>query len=81
MTRKALILAASLLAIGFTAGRSTSAQSTPTSVRGDFLLLTQPLILTGPDVGFQVVRMDGQIPVGQVVVRIDGVWVAADTSR
>jgi hypothetical protein len=82
MTRRVLILVAALLAIGFVAGRQTSAQvSEDASRRGDVLTLTQPSILAGPDVGFRVVRMDGQIPVGHLVVRINGVWVAADTSR
>ena len=82
MTRRVLLLVASLLAIGFVAGRSTSAQiSQDPSTRRGILTLAQPTILTGSDVGFQVVRMDGQIPVGHIVVRINGVWVAADTSR
>jgi hypothetical protein len=44
-------------------------------------LLAQPFVVAGPDVGFRVVRWDGQIPVGQVVVRINGAWVAAETPR
>ena len=48
---------------------------------GDTLSLTQPVILAGPDVGFRLIRMDGSIPVGQIVVRINGSWVAAETTR
>ncbi len=82
MTRRALTLAASLLAIAFMEGDSTSAQVVQDpSLRGDALTLTQPLVLAGPDVGFRVVRMDGQIPVGQIVVKINGAWVAAETSQ
>jgi hypothetical protein len=82
MTRRVLILVAALLAIGFVAGRQTSAQvSEDASRRGDVLTLRQPFVLAGPDVGFRVIRMDGQIPVGQVVVKIDGAWVAAETSK
>ena len=82
MTRRVLILVALLLAIGFTGRNDTSAQvAQEPSVRGDMLTLTQPLVLSGPDVGFRVVRMDGRTPVGQVVVRINGAWVAADTAR
>ena len=83
MTRRVLILTASLLAITFMEGGSTSAQvGQDRSFRGDDMLtLTQPVVLTGPDVGFRLIRMNGQIPVGQIVVRINGVWVAVDTSR
>jgi hypothetical protein len=82
MTRRALVLAAALLAIAFIEGDSTSAQVSPVpSLRGDALTLAQPFVLAGPDVGFRVVRMDGQIPVGQIVVRLNGAWVAADTSK
>jgi hypothetical protein len=82
MTSRILILAASLLAITFIEGDRTSAQvSRDTSSRDDMLTLAQPTVLAGPDVGFRVVRMDGQIPVGQIVVRINGVWVAAETRK
>lgn len=82
MTRRVLILAASLLAITFMEGGSTSAQvGQDRSFRGDVLTLTQPVVLAGPDVGFRLVRMNGEIPVGQIVVRINGAWVAVDTSK
>ncbi len=82
MTRRVLVVAATLLAITFMKTDSTSAQvGQNPSVRGDLLTLTQPFVLAGPDVGFRVVRMDGQIPIGQIVVRINGAWVAAETSR
>jgi hypothetical protein len=82
MTRRVLILVAALLAIGFVAGRPTSAQvSQNPSMRADVLTLTQPFVLAGPDVGFRVLRMDGQIPFGQVVVKINGAWVTAETSK
>jgi len=82
MTRRALVLAASLIAIAFMKADSTSAQARQDpSLRGDALTLAQPFVLAGPDVGFRVVRMDRQIPVGQIVVRINGAWVAAETSK
>lgn len=83
MTRRVLILAASLLAITFTEGGSMSAQvgQEPRFLGGDMLTLAQPVVLAGPDVGFRVLRMNGQLPVGQIVVRINGAWVAADTSK
>ena len=83
MIRRALILAASLLVITVVKTDKSSAQGTQDpSLRGDALLtLTQPIVLAGPDVGFRIVRMDGQIPVGQIVVRINGVWVAAEARK
>jgi hypothetical protein len=83
MTHRVLILAASLLAITVMEGGTTSAQigQDPSFRGGDMLTLAQPVVLAGPDVGFRVLRMNGQIPVGQIVVRINGAWVAADTSK
>ena len=82
MIRRIWILTAFLLAISIIEGDGTSAQvrQDPSS-RGDMLTLTQPLVLAGPDVGFRVIRMNGQIPVGQLVVRINGVWMTAETSK
>jgi hypothetical protein len=51
------------------------------SFPGDPLTLSQPLLLAGQDVGFRVIRMEGAIPVGQLVVRINGTWVPAETSK
>lgn len=81
MTRRVLILAASLLAITFMEGGSMSAQVGQEPRFGGDMTLTQPVVLAGPDVGFRVLRMNGHIPVGQIVVRINGAWVAADTSK
>ena len=38
----------------------------------------EPRILSGPDLGFRVVGMRGNTPVGDVVIRVDGQWIAAD---
>ena len=81
MTRRVLILVALFLAIGLTGRNDTSAQVAQEPSIHDALTLTQPVVLSGPDVGFRVVRMAGGIPVGQIVVRINGAWVAADTAR
>jgi hypothetical protein len=81
MTRRVLILVALLLAIGFIAGHGALAHVAQQPAVGDPLTLTQPLVLSGPDVGFRVVRMDGAIPVGQIVVRINGVWMAAEAGK
>lgn len=42
--------------------------------------LQLPTILSGNDVGFRVDRTQDGIPVGTLVVRIDGVWVAPESS-
>jgi hypothetical protein len=41
----------------------------------DAFTLESPTILTGADVGFRLVRVRDGVPVGRVVVRIDGRWV------
>jgi hypothetical protein len=82
MTHRSLILAASLFATTFIEADKTSAQvAQDPSLRGDPLTLAQPFVLAGPDVGFRVVRMERQIPVGQIVVRINGSWVAAEITK
>ena len=35
-----------------------------------------PTILSGPDIGFRVQSRNGETPVGTLVVRVDGKWVA-----
>jgi hypothetical protein len=41
----------------------------------DALVLESPTILTGPDVGFRLERVRDGVPVGHVVVKVDGRWV------
>lgn len=81
MTRRAVVLAASFLAITLIHSDRTSAQVSrdPSGLPSDFLTLAQPVILAGPDVGFRIVRMEAGIPTGQLVVKINGVWVTATT--
>jgi hypothetical protein len=38
-------------------------------------LTTEPTVVFGNDVGFRVERTQDGIPVGKVVIRIDGRWV------
>ena len=33
-----------------------------------------PVVLAGPDVGFRMVAVKGDTPVGQLVVRVNGEW-------
>lgn len=39
--------------------------------------LTDPVVVSGPDLGFRIEWMNGRTPTGQLVVRIDGRWVNA----
>ena len=41
-------------------------------VHAQFLTLVQPTVVVGPDVGFRIERVDRGIPVGRLVVKIDG---------
>jgi hypothetical protein len=41
----------------------------------DAFVLEAPTILTGPDVGFRLERVRDGVPVGHVVVKVDGRWV------
>jgi hypothetical protein len=80
MTRRRLILGA-LVAIAFMQGDSMSAQIIQEpSARGDVMTTAMPMVLSGPDVGFRVFRMERQVPVGEIVVRINGTWVTAQLS-
>ena len=82
MIRRAFVLLAVLVAIAsLETGRVRAQARQILTERGDLHTLPQPLVLAGPDVGFRVLRMDGPIPVGQVVVRINGVWVAAEAVK
>ena len=36
-----------------------------------------PTVLAGPDVGFRVEGVDGEFPIGRLVVRVKGQWVEA----
>ena len=39
-----------------------------------------PVVISGGDIGFQVESRQGGIPVGRLVVRVDGRWVEAQFS-
>jgi hypothetical protein len=38
--------------------------------------VTPPVVLSGGDVGFQITAREGTTPVGSIVVRENGKWVA-----
>ena len=45
------------------------------------LLTEQPTVISGNDVGFRIERTQDGIPVGKVVVRINGRWVDTQYAR
>jgi len=72
----------SLVAAGALASVLTSAQAQPPRTLG----LPTPeitegtVILSGNDIGFRVERTRDGVPIGTLVVRIDGRWVEAGSS-
>ena len=76
--KPALVWMLSLVAVGAIASVLTSAQVQP-QAPGQRPLLTQgTTILSGSDIGFRLERttQDG-VPIGTLVVRVDGRWVEA----
>jgi hypothetical protein len=39
--------------------------------------LTEPTVVSGNDVGFRVEWMNGRVPTGKLVIRLNGQWVEA----
>ena len=39
--------------------------------------LTEPVVVSGNDMGFRVEWMNGKVPTGKIVVRLNGQWVEA----
>ena len=57
-------------------GVLTAAAQAPRAPLGPEAMITEaPKIISGPDVGFRVERTQNGIPLGKIVVRIDGRWV------
>lgn len=64
----AAVWGASLAAVGVAADRE-SAQAQM------FRPLATPKVVAGPDVGFEVKGMYGDVPAGNIVIRVNGAWV------
>lgn len=43
--------------------------------------IAEPVILSGNDLGFRVEWMNGQVPTGQIVIRLKGQWVEAKVGK
>jgi hypothetical protein len=67
----------SLVAVGAIASVLTSAQGR-LPLPGQPPLMTEgTTILSGSDIGFRMERIQDGVPIGTVVVRVDGRWVEA----
>ena len=69
----ALIWVLSLMAVGALTAAAQGQRGRPTNP--DPLTLETPSILAGGDIGFRLERIRDGIPIGRLVVRIDGRWV------
>ena len=68
-----------LLSLVVVGAASSSAQQTRPSQRGFNLITETPIVISGNDVGFRVERTQDGIPIGKIVVRVNGVWVDTAT--
>jgi hypothetical protein len=66
MTRARLLIVVVLL-IAAIGGIRLTAQRLPVPV--------EPQVITGPDIGFRIEGVDGNTPIGRLVVRVNGRWV------
>ena len=67
----AILWALSLVAVSVVTLSAQAQRGRP----GFELLTVQPIVVSGDDVGFRIERTQDGVPVGRVVVRIDGRWV------
>jgi hypothetical protein len=74
MLRKSFVLSCIITALALMETGRTAAQRSRDPLQR---VLVKPTVLTGPDVGFRIMRWEGKTPVGQLVVKVDGVWIEA----
>jgi hypothetical protein len=67
------------LSLGIVGVLTAAAQVSPPTRNPQTFLLDSPTILSGDDVGFRLERVRDGVPVGRVVVRVDGRWVEPQT--
>ena len=75
--RRVLVLWA--LSLGIVGVLTAAAQIPAPTINPQTFLLDSPTILSGDDVGFRLERVRDGVPVGRVVVRVDGRWVEPQT--
>jgi hypothetical protein len=66
-----ILWALSLVVAGVMSSAAQAQRGTP----GVNLLTESPKVVSGNDVGFRIERTQDGIPVGRVVIRVDGRWV------
>lgn len=77
----ALLWALSLLTVGVISS-SVQAQRPSGQPGLPFSLITEmPTVVSGNDVGFRIERTQDGIPVGRIVIRVDGRWVETGMPR
>lgn len=69
----AVIIAAALVTLGSGVRAQVQIQPPPVPAPG-------PTMLSGSDIGFPVERRKGDVPVGRLVVRVDGRWIEPEFS-
>jgi hypothetical protein len=67
----AILWALSLVAVGVISSSAQAQRGRP----GVSLVTEAPTVVSGNDVGFRIERTQNGIPVGKIVVRVDGRWV------
>jgi hypothetical protein len=73
----AFLWAFSLIAAGAIVASAQAQRGRP----GFNLLTETPVVVSGGDIGFRVERTQDGIPIGRVVIRIDGRWVDTAAPR
>ena len=74
----ALLWALSLVVTGAITSAAQGQRGRPE----EFGILTEaPAVVSGNDVGFRIVRTENGMPVGRIVVRVDGRWVDTTVGR
>ncbi len=79
MTKRILVGLAVLTVLLAVAAAWVSAQVTrpPSAKALDPMDLVAPTVISGSDLGFRLESKDGNVPIGKLVVRINGIWVDA----
>jgi hypothetical protein len=72
----AILWTLSLIVVAAIAGRAQSFRS----IAPDFLIENEQVI-SGDDVGFRIERTQDGLPVGRVVIKVDGKWVNTGAAR
>lgn len=63
----------------FLAGMWVHAQTSQPAIEQHVTVISPPTtVIAGPDLGFRVEGQRGTIPIGRLVVRVDGQWVEVE---